>query len=126
MLRSTASGLAAIVALLLATPPVGAQTIADFTADMESQDGFIPVHWDAGEGKLYLEIDRLGEDFLYLQSLATGVGSNRLGLDRGMIGAEHIARFERVGPRVHFVLQNPGFRAVENHTDALERSVEES
>jgi hypothetical protein len=93
---------------------------------MESQDGFIPLHWDAETGRLFLEITRLNEDFLYLQSQATGLGSNRLGLDRGMIGSEHIARFERVGPKVHFVLTNTGFRAEEGRTEALARSVEES
>jgi hypothetical protein len=115
------------MALILApAAPAPAQTIAEHTDGMASQDGFVSIHWDAAEGRVLLEIDRLGEDFLYLQSLATGVGSNRLGLDRGMIGAEHIARFERVGPKVHFVLRNPAFRADRNRTDALVRSVEES
>jgi len=103
-----------------------AQSISEYAAGMDSQDGFIPLHWDHETGRLLLEIRRFDEDFLYLQSQATGIGSNRLGLDRGMIGSEHIARFERVGPKVHFVLQNPGFRAEEGRTDALERSVEES
>ncbi len=126
MIRSVFTRVLATITLIVLTAPVGAQSISEFTAGMESQAGFIPLHWDPGEGKLFLEVGRLGEDFLYLQSLATGLGSNRLGLDRGMIGAEHIARFERVGPRVHFVLQNPGFRAATNRTEALVRSVEES
>ncbi len=113
-------------AVTLAATPLHAQSIADYTAEMDSQDGFVPLHWDAETGRLLLEIRRFDEDFLYLQSQATGLGSNRLGLDRGMIGAEHIARFERVGPKVHFVLVNPGFRAEQNRTEALARSVEES
>ncbi len=119
----------ALFAILLALclpVPASAQSIAELTAGMESQDGFIPLHWDASTGRLHLEIDRFDEDFLYLQSQATGLGSNGLGLDRGMIGSEHIARFERVGPKVHFVLQNPGFRAEEGRTEALARSVRES
>lgn len=116
-----------VVALLLALPSrAPAQSIAEHTGGMEGQDGFVTLHWDDVDGTLFLEIERLGEDFLYLRSLATGVGSNRLGLDRGMIGGEYIGRFERVGPKVHFVLQNPSFRAVTDRTEALARSVEES
>jgi hypothetical protein len=117
---------AVALVLTIAAPSASAQNISDYTAAMESQAGFIGLHWDAEGARLLLEVDRVGEDFLYLQSLATGIGSNRLGLDRGMIGAEHVARFERVGPKLHFVLRNPGFRADVNRTDALERSVEES
>jgi hypothetical protein len=125
VVRSACAALVVTLALL-APPTLAAQSISEYTAGMESQDGFIPLHWDARTGRLLLQLDRLGEDFLYLQSLATGIGSNRLGLDRGMIGSEHIARFERVGPKVHFVLQNAGFRAEEQRTAALQRSVDES
>ena len=127
-----APGALALALLFAALPsvsaptPTAAQSIADYTAAMDSQDGFIPLHWDPATGRLHLEIRRLDEDFLYLQSQATGIGSNRLGLDRGQIGSEYIARFERVGPKVHFVLVNTGFRAEEGRTEALERSVEES
>jgi hypothetical protein len=127
--RTAAMSRAAALAVVLAVPfggPLTAQSIAEYTGGMDSQEGFIPLHWDGETGRLLLEIDRLDEEFLYLQSLATGIGSNRLGLDRGMIGSEHIAKFERVGPKVHFVLQNPAFRAEEGWTDALERSVDES
>jgi hypothetical protein len=64
--------------------------------------------------------------FLYLTSLATGMGSTRLGLDRGMIGNEAIAKFERTGPTVFLIFTNPRFRAVDTDNPALVRSVEES
>ena len=118
-----------ILALSLVSMPVtsvSAQSIVEYTAGMERQEGFVPLHWDAEQGRLLLEVGPLNEQFLYLQSLATGLGSNDLGLDRGEIGDVHIARFERVGPKVHFVLQNPAFRADVNRTDALARSVDES
>jgi hypothetical protein len=56
---------------------------------MERQDGFFPLHWDGAKGRLLMEV-REGKEFLYLTSLATGLGSEALGLDRGMIGAEHL------------------------------------
>jgi hypothetical protein len=119
-------GLFSLVATALPMPVYGQESIAAYAEGMDRHDGFIPFYWDAEKGRILFEIARLDEDFLYLQSLATGIGSNRLGLDRGMIGAEHIARFERVGPKVHFVLQNPGFRAQVNPDTALARSVDES
>lgn len=88
--------------------------------------GFFPLYWDAAGGRLLLEVARLDEPFLYLTSLATGVGSNDLGLDRGEIWDEHIARFRRVGPKVLLELENPRFRAATGATEALTRSVEES
>jgi hypothetical protein len=112
--------------LLLPAGALAQEGVDEYTAGMESQDGFVPLHWDAAEGHLLLEVTRLDQDFLYLQSLATGIGSNALGLDRGMIGGEFIARFERVGPKVFLTLQNPSFRVERARTEALARSVEES
>ena len=115
--------------LLAASAAVQVPTVTDYTKSFEKRDGYFPVYWDAAKGRLLLEIPagRLGEDFLYLPSLATGLGDASLGLDRGSIGDEQIARFERVGggPRVQLVLQNPRFRAVSDN-DALVRSVRES
>jgi hypothetical protein len=73
-----------------------------------------------------LEIPRLGEEFLYLTSLATGLGSNALTLDRGMVGASFLARFERTGSTVKLVLEHPTFRSTDGQNKALGRSVEES
>ena len=113
-------------ALLVLAAPVAAQTptITDLTKTFERRDGYFPVYWDGAKGRLFLEV-RLGEDFLYLPSLATGLGDASLGLDRGSIGDEQIGRFERVGPKVQLVLQNPRFRAVSDN-EALARSVRES
>ncbi|MFN2386330.1 MAG: zinc-dependent metalloprotease [Thermoanaerobaculia bacterium] len=104
-----------------------APSISRVTEGMTRQDGYFPLYWDPAKGRLLVEIARLGEDFLYLPSLATGLGDVEVSiqLDRGTPGDESIARFERVGPKVHLVLQNPRFRAVTDNA-ALARSVEES
>ena len=122
----TAIFVAFAATVLLNTAASAQETIADYTSEMEHRTGYMSLHWDAEGGRLLLEVPAAGEDFLYLQSLATGIGSNRLGLDRGMIGGEYIARFERVGPKVFLTLQNPSFRVDQGYTDALARSVEES
>ena len=72
-----------------------------------------------------MEITRFNEELIWQVSLAAGVGSNPIGLDRGQLGATHVIRFERVGPRVLMVEPNYGFRAISNDP-AERRAVEQS
>jgi len=91
------------------SPP---KTFAQQTAGLERRDGFIPFYFDEKGGKLLFEIKRLDQDFLQLTSLATGLGSNDLGLDRGSTGEEAVVRFQRMGPKIFLVRRNLGFRAM--------------
>ncbi len=102
------------------------ESISRYTRDFEKRDGYFPLYWDRAGGRLLLEVPRVGEEFLYLTSLATGLGSNRLGLDRGMIAGEAVARFERHGAKTMLVLSNPRFRARDTSNEAMTRSVQES
>src|ERR1700741_2300597 len=70
-------------------------------------------------GKLWLQIDKWGTEFLYQSSLPAGIGSNDIGLDRGQLGGTHLVRFERSGPKVLLVQANLEYRAVSD--DAAER-----
>lgn len=85
--------------------------IAEKVAAMRKIDGFVPLYWDEGAGRMYLEVGRLDSELLYQVSLATGVGSNPIGLDRGQLGPSRIVVFERVGPRVLLVERNTRYRA---------------
>jgi hypothetical protein len=117
--------LALLLSLLLpSSAPGQVPGIAEYTAGLSRQDGYFPLFQDAATGRVLLEV-RPDEDFLYLTSLATGLGSEALGLDRGMIGSEHVARFRRAGARMHLVLANTQFRAAADDA-ALQRSVTES
>ncbi|HEX2190759.1 MAG TPA: zinc-dependent metalloprotease, partial [Longimicrobiaceae bacterium] len=102
-----------------------AGTIAQKTAGLERHDGYFPFYYDAKAGKLLLEVPRVGEDFLYLNSLATGIGSNALGLDRGTTGSGAVVRWERHGPKLLLVQQNTAFRAGSGDPGET-RAVEES
>ena len=73
--------------------------------------GFLPLHWDAKNGRLYLEIPQLNVDMLYFDSLPFGTGSNDLGLDRGQVSAAKLVRFERSGPKILLVRPNQYFRS---------------
>lgn len=126
--RAIVLGVAAFAAGSVPTAEAQIPSLRERTRDLERHDGFFPFYWDAGEGKLLLEVpaDRRGQEFLYLTSQATGVGSVQLGLDRGRIGDEAVVRLERVGPKLLLVQRNLGFRAVDTENKMLVRSVEES
>ena len=93
------------------------QTLTDKVAGMEKFPGFFPFYWDAKAGKVWLEIDKWNTEFLYVESLPAGVGSNDIGLDRGQLGNSAIVRFDRTGPRVLLVAPNYNFRAITNNAD---------
>ncbi|HEV7398573.1 MAG TPA: hypothetical protein VGN86_18815, partial [Pyrinomonadaceae bacterium] len=76
----------------------GFPTIAEKVAGMQKFPGYVPFYWDAKAGKVWLEIDKWNSDFLYVESLPAGIGSNDIGLDRGQLGSTFIVRFERTGP----------------------------
>ena len=70
------------------TPPAGSPpaSIETKTAGMQKLDGFVPLHWDEAEGRLYLEIGRFGVEILHSKGFASGLGSNDIGIDRGARG----------------------------------------
>lgn len=78
---------------------------------MRKLDGFLPLYWDAATGRLWMEISRWNTDLLYVPSLPAGVGSNDIGLDRGLIPGSRLVQFVRSGPRVLLVQKNTDFRA---------------
>src|SRR5580658_9736368 len=123
--------LATIVLLGLAVsaadaPDAGAhKTFAEMVARMKAMPGFFPLYWDEKTGKLWLEISRFDEDFLYYDSLPAGLGSNDVGLDRGQLGRERVVHFTRIGPKVLLMESNLGFRAAEGSA-AEQRAVRES
>ena len=103
----------------------GLPTIESHTAGFERLDGFFPLYWDDDTGTLWLEIGHLGDEVLYVNALAAGVGSNDIGLDRGQLGGSRIVRFERVGRKVLMVQPNYRYRATTSNP-AERRAVEDA
>src|SRR5687768_17056288 len=102
-----------------------AQTITDKVKGMEKFPGFFTFYWDAKAGKIWLEIDKWNSEFLYVESLPAGIGSNDIGLDRGQLGNSAIVRFDRTGPRVLLIAPNQNYRAISNNADER-RSIREA
>jgi hypothetical protein len=102
-----------ILVCLIASPLLAqGTTIPTKTAEMKKYSGYFPFYWDAKTGKIWLEIDKWNTEFLYVESLPAGIGSNDIGLDRGQIGDSRIVSFQRSGPRVLLIQSNYTFRAV--------------
>ena len=120
---------ALLVALAVWPAPGLAQdappSIAERTAGMEWLPGLLPLHWDDATGTLWMEVARFDQDLLYVRSLAAGVGSNDIGLDRGQLGATAIVRFERIGPKVLMVQPNQRYRVETDNPDEA-RALEEA
>jgi len=92
-------------------------TIAEKVAGMQKSPGYFPFYWDSKAGKVWLEIDKWNAEFLYVESLPAGIGSNDIGLDRGQLGQSYIVRFERAGPRVLLIASNYAYRANSDNAD---------
>jgi hypothetical protein len=63
---------------------------------------------------------------LLLTTLATGLGSNPVGLDRGANGPTYVVRFDRSGERVLAVLENWRYRSSDTANAAHGRTVREA
>jgi hypothetical protein len=107
---------------------VKAQKGSDFDSkikDLTKFTGYFNFYWDEKSGKILLEIDKFDQEFLYVNSLPAGVGSNDLGLDRGQIGNSRIVKFIKSGPKVMLVQPNYSYRAISDNADER-KSVEEA
>jgi hypothetical protein len=99
--------------------------IADKTKNMKRFDGYFTFWWDAGNGKIWLQVDKFDKEFLYVNSLPAGLGSNDIGLDRGLIGGSRIVSFNKVGKKLLLVQPNYSYRALSNDKNE-QRAVRES
>jgi hypothetical protein len=94
-----------------AKPEQPTPSIETKTASMRHMPGLFALDWDDKSGRLFLEIPRFNEDFLYIETLPYGVGSSDLGLDRGEVSNARVVRFERFGPKILLVQPNEDFRS---------------
>ena len=118
-----------IILFLLLTPIfTDAQklvTIEEKTKDLKKFEGFFNFYWDENVGKIWLEVDTLDTEILYTISLPAGLGSNDIGLDRGLLGGGRIVKFSKTGRKILMIQPNYEYRAVSK--DAGEkRAVEQS
>jgi len=129
MRKIPTSVLSIALALLAWTAAATAQTpspspVAQRTAGLQRQEGFLPFYLDSAKGRLLFEV-RLNQPMLYFVTVAKGIGSVDLGVDRGAASGSKLIQFERNGSRVVLVEQNLRFRADAGNT-ALRQNLEDS
>ncbi len=83
----------------------------------QNYTGYFNFSWDANTGKIFLEVpaDRLEQEFLYVNSLTNGVGSNDIGLDRGQLGDDRIVYFRKAGNTLLLTEANLKYRALSDN-----------
>ena len=86
---------------------------------MKSYLGFFNFYYDQANDHIYLKVDDLEKEFLYVNSLSEGIGSNDIGLDRGQLGGRRVVYFKKAGNRLLLVEPNQKYRA--NSSNYLEK-----
>tara|TARA_R110000868_G_scaffold181681_3_gene422625 strand:+ start:2884 stop:5280 length:2397 start_codon:yes stop_codon:yes gene_type:complete len=115
--------LVSILFLLFAISCVG--QFSEKSKNYQKFNGFYDFYYDEENDKLFLEVDQLNKEFLYVYSLSSGVGSNDIGLDRGQLGNEQVVYFKKAGNKLLLVQPNLKYRALTDNY--LERkSVEQA
>ncbi len=100
--------------------PAPSNAPADITSQLggfEHLPGYFDLYWDEKKGRLILRVDDFDEQFLYQSSMARGVGSNDLGLDRGQLGSTRVVWFQRSGPKILLIEDNLDYRADSDNVD---------
>jgi hypothetical protein len=100
-------------------------SIASFTKGMESQKGYFDLFYQAETGKVFIQMNTFGEQFLFQSSLPQGIGSNDIGLDRGQLGETRLVAFERFGKNVLLKQLNTQFRVTSGNL-AEQASIDEA
>lgn len=117
-----------IVALFTLTAvALRAETIAAKTAGMQKFGGYFPMYWDAKSGT-WLEVDKFEQEFLYVVSLAAGVGQTTSGLIAANLARHGWCALSGSGRRFCWSIatyRNYGFPAVTQNRDER-RAVEEA
>lgn len=98
---------------------------AEKSKDYQKFNGLFNFFYDDANDKIFLEVENLEEEFLYVYSLSSGIGSNDIGLDRGQLGDEQVVYFKKAGNKLLLVQPNMKYRALTKN--ALEKkSVEQA
>jgi len=97
-----------------------ATSLSAITQGLKKFDGYFPFYYDEKTGKIYLEVEKFDQDFLYFTSLTDGVGLG--GPERGA-AASSLARFVKMGPKVLLLEPNLSYRATGKNPDE-QRAVE--
>ncbi|HXV77206.1 MAG TPA: zinc-dependent metalloprotease [Candidatus Polarisedimenticolaceae bacterium] len=115
-----AAGASSPAAVDTAPPP----TVEAITRGLERREGLLELFVDRAAGKVWLVLPAPGAHgevgrFLHVAGLSGGLGSNPVGLDRGLLEKTRLISIRRLGRRVLVEEVNLRFRAISD--EAAER-----
>ena len=113
-----------ILLILVSVQPAAAQFLAG-EKEIDKYDGFFDFHYQQSTGKIWLIVEDLDREFLYVNALSQGLGSNDIGLDRGQLGNGVVVKFIRSGNKLLLIQPNQSFRAVTDNKKE-KQSIEEA
>ncbi len=119
-----------IAALLAGGSPSQAEVDEPWPESAEIRSGLIDVVVDDDTARVWLRFDAEAPEerllrCIYTPGLRGGLGSNPVGLDRGLMRDAMLVRFVRVGDRILLLHENTRFRALSDRP-AERRAVDES
>ena len=95
------------------------------TKNYQKFNGYFNFYYDDASDKIFLQVDELEKEFLYVYSLSSGIGSNDIGLDRGQLGNEQVVLFKKAGNKLLLIQPNLTFRAI-TENELERKSVEQA
>lgn len=110
-----------IVALIFCAQTAEADQYADAIAGFDTQQGLFDIHTRTDSPALFATLSAPDSDghidrLIYAKSLRSGLGSNPVGLDRGLGDSGQIVVLRRVGDRVVLEAENLSYRASSDNT----------
>ena len=88
-------------------------------------EGYFNFYYDSSKDKIFLEISKLESEFLYVNALSEGIGSNDIGLDRGKLGGGAVVFFRKAGNKILLIQPNQDFRALTDNKEE-KKSIKEA
>ncbi|MEM9686525.1 MAG: zinc-dependent metalloprotease [Bacteroidota bacterium] len=79
--------------------------------------GYFNFYYDNATDNIYLEVDKLDTEFLYVHALSEGLGSNDIGLDRGQLGDGIVVTFKKAGNKLLLIQPNQNYRAITDNEE---------
>lgn len=102
--------------LIVCLQPAFSQFFKD-KPSVKAYKGYFTFYYDNDTDKIFLEVDKINQEFLFVSALSQGIGSNDIGLDRGQLGNEKVVKFIKAGNKLLLLQPNLNYRAITSNAD---------
>lgn len=89
--------------------------VINLKAQESTVSAFLKYDYEEDSGKVFLYVPANFGQFIYVNYLSSGLGSNDIGLDRGQIGDTRLVQFEKYGSKLLLIEDNIDFRGISDN-----------